>query len=185
MYAKRPTVTLEPKRVAFVLGIIIAALLAAHCIGLVMSHVFHHDHIYGLVPLFHFGMEQNVPTFFSTLLILINAALFICAWNAARTMGEKRWIWLFLTIIFCFLAFDEFLGLHERLEAPTRDALNAGGLFYFAWIIPYMAAVLVLAIFVAPVIWRLGGRIRARFILSAAVYLAGAVGIEMIGGAIF
>src|SRR5690606_2124325 len=79
-------------------------------------------------------------------------------------------------------AVDEFAIIHERLIKPVREALGTGGLLYFAWIIPYLVAVFALAVLVGPTLWRLGGRFRLLFGLSAGLFLAGAVGVEMLGG---
>ena len=185
MIEQRPTVTLHPRNVASFLGAIALFLLVAHLIGLLMKHIIGHDYVYGLVPFFDLDTERNAPNFFSTCLFLINAALFLSVWKAKRVTSEPQRIWLFLSGLFCFLAIDEFFWLHERLVQPVRFALDTSGFFYFAWIIPYGIAVVLLSIFVIPVLWRMDRRIRFLFGLSAATYIAGAVGFEMIGGKYF
>ena len=72
--------------------------------------------------------------------------------------------------------------LHELLTEPVRRQLGTSGLFLFAWIIPYSVAVLALAVWAGPQLWRLGRRFRVLFGVAAALFLCGAVGVEMLGG---
>jgi len=68
------------------------------------------------------------------------------------------------------------------LIVPLRSALNTTGYFYYAWIIPYGIAVALLAIFLTPFLCRVGGKMVAWLGLSAATFLSGAVGLEMVSG---
>jgi len=95
---------------------------------------------------------------------------------------ESERLWLILSILFCFLALDERYSVHEQLAFPIRSALATSGIFYFAWTIPYGLAVLLLSLYVIPVIWKLEYRIRSLFIMSAAIFLTGSIGLEMLGG---
>jgi hypothetical protein len=72
--------------------------------------------------------------------------------------------------------------LHENLSQPFHDRYNTSGLLYYAWVIPYGIAVFILAIFFLPVWWRMEKRIRFLFALSGAIYVIGAIGLEMVGG---
>jgi hypothetical protein len=174
------TVTAHPKKVAFVLGVIATLLLLAHFASLVMRHALDHDYVYGLVPLFTLDEEQNAPTLFNSCLFLIASLLFLAVWQAGRVRREPRLVWAVLSALFVFLALDETATLHEQLIRPVRSALDLSGYLYFAWVIPYAIALLVLSLFVIPVFWRLGKRFRFWFGLSALTYLAGAIGVEMI-----
>lgn len=147
-----------------------------------MTYGLGHGNVLGLVPLFNLATETNVPTFFATLLLVLNALLFAFVWwtGARREPGSR--VWLFLAFVFGFLALDEFAMIHELTIEPVRNSLGTGGLLYFAWLIPYAAAVVVVGSAVAPVIWKLGNRFRALFGLAAVLYLGGAMGVEMLGG---
>ena len=182
MVKPRPTVTLRSRDAMLLLGAIATFLVLADLIGLLMKYGFGHNSVYGLVPLFDLDCERNAPTFFSTCLFLINAVLFLGLWKATHVRSEPAKIWMFLAGLFCFLAADEFCCLHERFVQPLRSALHASGLFYFPWVIPYGIAVLLLSIFVLPALRRIERGIRFWFVLSAATYLSGALGFEMIGG---
>ena len=53
-------------------------------------------------------------------------------------------------LLFVFVSMDEALAIHERLNGPVRAALGTGGLFYWAWIIPYGAAAILIALAYIP-----------------------------------
>jgi len=143
---------------------------------------FEHGLVRVLFSLFFIDGEGNLPAIFSTWLFLINAVLFLIVWKAACLAGDSQKIWLFLSSVFVFLALDESISIHERLIDPLRQALDATGIFYYTWIIPYGIGVVLLSIFAIPVFWRMQKRIRFWFGLSAATYLFATIGLEMISG---
>jgi hypothetical protein len=173
---------LQPGKTARVLGAVLLFLIAGHIAGLLIKYLLGHNNLHGLIPLFNLNSEANIPTFFSSLTLLSNAFLFLCVWKALVINNRRQTAWLLLSCIFVFLAVDENCSIHELLVVPVRNALHTSGYFYFAWYIPYGIAVLVLAIYMLPVLWRLTGRIRLLLVLSGIIYLSGAVGVEMISG---
>jgi hypothetical protein len=87
-----------------------------------------------------------------------------------------------LAAIFVFLAFDEAWSIHERLILPTRRALGTSGVFTFAWIIPYGIATLVILTPYVGFLRRLPRRTALELAAAGVTYLAGVIGIEMLGG---
>ena len=143
---------------------------------------FEHGLVRLLFSLFFLDGEGNVPAIFSTCLFLINAVIFLIVWKAAGFAGDSPKIWLFLSCIFVFLSLDESISIHERLINPLRQVLDATGIFYYTWIIPYGIGVVLLSIFMIPVFLRMQKRLRFWFGLSAAIYLFATIGLEMISG---
>ncbi len=88
-------------------------------------------------------------------------------------------------LLFVFVSMDEALAIHERMNDPVRAALGTGWLFYWPWIIPYGAAAILIALTYIPFFKALPARTRLFFILSAVVFLSGAIGMEMLGAAEF
>ena len=178
-------ITLYPRNIVIWLSTIAILLLAAHLITIAMPYIFEgfeHGFVRLLFSLFFLDGEGNVPAIFSTSLFLINAVLFLMVWKAAGLAGDSQKIWLFLSSLFVFLAIDESISIHERLIDPLRQALDATGIFYYTWIIPYGIGIVLLSIFMIPVFWRMQKRIRFWFGLSAATYLFATIGLEMISG---
>jgi hypothetical protein len=160
-------------------------LTTADVVVLWFRYVGQHDNLFGLSPLFDFNREGNLPAFYSALSLLIVATLFLVIGGYARTHGD-RWQrhWLWLGVIFLFLAVDEGVELHGILSQPLRDLGHLSGALYFAWVIPYG----ILTIIFAIAYWRfwlaLPPSPRAQFAVAAGLYILGALGFELLGGII-
>lgn len=136
----------------------------------------------GATALFDFNQEANVPTLFSSLSLLASALLlFYIYWsNRLKDKSAKRW--LGLSLIFFFLTVDEIGSIHERIMPLLRNSFELTGVFYYAWIIPYGIAIILLSIIYLPFVLKLPKNIKLLFLASAAIYISGAIGIEILGG---
>lgn len=90
--------------------------------------------------------------------------------------------WCGVAVLALLMSADESAGLHEFAIFPTRDAFEIeNGLLYAAWVIPVgVVLLLVFAVFFR-FWWGLPARVRSLLALGAVMFLAGAVGLEMIG----
>jgi hypothetical protein len=97
--------------------------------------------------MFILDFEANVPTWFSSGLLLY-AAVLLALLAADASCGARPFVnhWRFLAVLFVYLSIDEAVSIHELAGPPLR-ALGARGARYHAWIIP-------LAVGLAP--WRTG-----------------------------
>ena len=178
-------ISLKANVVARTLGTVAALLVLASIGGQFSKYVLGHGYLKGLVPLFFVDMEYNIPTFFSVLLLLLVALLLavIAAlnWKQRRPYTSK---WAILSFGFLFMAFDEAFQVHERLNLPISKLLGGDnlGIFYFAWVVPCIALLLVLGLFFLRFLLHLQIKTRLRFLMAATIYIGGAVGIELIGG---
>ena len=164
----------------------IAFLLILANIGVNLIKLFTEDRsFHGIIPMFELKSEKNIPTFFNGSLFLINAVFLVLVWYGRRAISKMQHIWLFLAALFVFLAFDEQFQVHELLIEPLRQSLNTSGAFYFAWVIVYGGAVLALGAVFFPVWWQLDRTIKIWLFAAAAVFLLGAIGLEMVGGAYY
>jgi hypothetical protein len=81
---------------------------------------------------FDVNSERNVPTAWSTLLLLAGAAAAAALAHEGRRSSRPGTGWLLVASTAALLALEEWLELHERLggagEAVARDALH------FAWV---------------------------------------------------
>ena len=130
----------------------------------------------GVVPLLSLSYEQNIPTFYPAILLLVCSLLLSLVAVGARANGE-RFVrhWWVLAAGFLYIAFDEMLEFHEQLS----KLMALDGVLHFSWIVP--AAILVLALGAAyiPFLRALPRPIALRFVLAGAVYVGGAVGMEL------
>jgi hypothetical protein len=134
--------------------------------------------------LFSLDTEGNVPTFFSTFLLLLAAMLLnVIARLTRRQSGSGIAGWRMLSWVFALGALDEASRVHELLSQPMRDAFpRMGPAFHYAWVIPGMAVAMVVGAAFLPFFLRLPRPTRSNFALAAALYLGGAIGMELVGG---
>ena len=134
---------------------------------------------------FYLDFENNVPAWFSTIGLFVSAALLGVISICRRANRERdAWHWLGLSILFLGLAIDEATYSHEILIQCLRNKLHLSGIFYFAWVIPGAMFVLMVGALYLPFLWRQPSRLRWGLVAAAALYIGGALGVELIGGAV-
>lgn len=133
---------------------------------------------------FDVDREQSLPTLFSIFLHLaasLSAAM--VAWTLRQQVLPQVRAWLMVSAVFVLTMIDEQVGNHEKLIQPLRARFDASGGFHYAWVIVGIpVAGLLTLIFLRPVL-ALPRDIRKLVVLSAALFLGGALGAEMLGGA--
>jgi hypothetical protein len=93
----------------------------------------------------------------------------------------KRFYWLGLTILFLFLALDEGTAIHEEVGTFLERYMEARGMLYFLWVVPYGIATLLLGLAYLKFVWELPKDTRVRFVVAGVIFLGGALGVEMLG----
>lgn len=173
---------IAPGKVLVGLLLMVTFLLIANLTGIFFEFYLHHDHVYGLVPLFNFGLEQNIPTLFSSFILILSSLLLFTISFSHRKLNGSYLPWFGLALIFLFLSIDEFAMIHERLTLPVRETLNASGIFFYAWVIPYGVALLLFLAVYAKFLISLKRKNLVLFVLSGTIYISGAIGLELLGG---
>ena len=176
------TTHFELRRTHFSRGVcvIVAFLLVANCCALFVQYALDHPEVWGLVPLFHFDREQNLPTFFSALMLLVSAALLYAAALKANNTGKDTRPWMLLALVFAFLSVDEVTSIHEKIDALIKFYTPASGILHHAWVAPYGVAVTLLAIVLGPWFFKLERRLQVLFFTSGALFVGGAIGVEIV-----
>lgn len=178
-------IRLNPSAVARALGAVAFLLVLASIGGQLTKYLLGHDRVYGLVSLFYVDAEQNIPTLFSVLLLFC-AALLLTVITVLKKKQKDPDVsrWAILAFGFLLMAVDEALSIHEKLVTPVRELLGDGplGIFYFAWVIPGIAVVLVLTLFLLRFLLRLPAKTRFTFIVAGTLFIGGALGLELVGG---
>ncbi|HEY9734964.1 MAG TPA: hypothetical protein V6D06_01735 [Trichocoleus sp.] len=174
---------ISPKKIAKLIFWFIAGLTVASS-GMKLAR-----HLIGDYPVgYRFldvDSEQNIPTWYTSKLLLACAALLaLIALTKIRNRAPYRYHWAFLAVIFAGLSLDEAIGLHEELIEPMQAAFNLSGIWYFGWVLPAIAGLVVLAFAYLKFFRDLPVRSRRLFFLAAGVYLGGALGMEMVNGSI-
>lgn len=175
----------NPRAIRTWLLALTVAIVAASFAGQLVKYGAGYDYVYGLVNLVDVNSERNIPTAFAMLLLATGGILSLTiAKDAPRA---DRPFWLLLGGGFLFMSADEAMQLHERLVKPMQRLLGGEslGVLYFAWVVPAMVVIAAGAIVFPRFLRRLPRRTASALVLAGAVYLAGAVGMELVGGRYF
>lgn len=129
--------------------------------------------------------ERNIPTWFSSSVLLLCSALLAAISSSVKTRGDPYTpYWGIMSIIFVLLSVDEHIGIHETTIRPLRSLLDTGGLLYSAWVIPAGAFVVIFGLAYMRFVFKLPVKIQRLFIAAGALYVLGSLGMEMPGGLI-
>jgi hypothetical protein len=165
--------------VRLLIGVMVA-LIIAHLFFVYIKY-YQPSYYRNFFRLFDVDRELSYPTLFSTFLFLLNASLFLAVWHSEQGR-PRRQIWLLLAGIFTFLMFDEFGGIHEITASYVDHFLGDLGVSNIAWVFLYGALVLILGVLIGRWYLNLEPDLRKRLFFSGAVYLTGAIGVELIEG---
>lgn len=130
------------------------------------------DLVEALLPKLSLSYEANLPTWASSSLLLA-CAVAAGSIAAARPAHHRRW-WA-LAMIAGYMSLDEAAELHEHLGGLVGTA----GVLYFDWVIPAAVIVVALVIAFVPFIRVLHPATRTRLIVAGAIYVGGALVMEL------
>lgn len=130
--------------------------------------------------LFNLGYEVNLPTWYSTMLLLTCALLLFVIYRAeSQRDAPFRRHWAGLAAIFLYISMDEAVIIHEMLNGPLRDAFDLGGVLYFAWVLPVGVFLLLFFLTYLRFLLWLPRRSAWLFFAAGSVYAMGAMGTEL------
>lgn len=127
--------------------------------------------------------EMCLAAWYSSFLMLVSAGLLgVIARLAARRGEGMVWYWGVLAIVFVGLSLDEATSVHELVLEPIRERLHLTGPFYFAWVVPALVMVPLFALAYLRFLRALPRPYGLWLFVSGAVFVSGALGMEMVGG---
>ena len=177
--------TPDNARITRALWVCVGVLLLASTLGHIANHVWAGSRVANSARMvLDVDDERNLPTWFASsllLMIAVNLWLLGAAWRSGGRRHEWRWSMLALAAL--AMSAEEVVGIHERFMGPLRALLGTSGVFYYAWVIPAMILAACVCLLSVRLILGLDRASRNRFIIAGAIYLTGALGFEMIGGA--
>ncbi len=183
-----PPLRISASRIPRVLLYTLGGLVALHLV-VVFAHLVLEYRVQAMTELFDLDLESNLPTDLNALLFFMGALLM--AIIARNNEGVLARGWYTLCGVFIFLGIDEGSQIHEKFMFVTLRLLNHGstsgtvfGWLYYAWVIPYGIAAIGLALWLTRWFIALNGDLRVRLVVSGAVYVFGAVFLEMLSGKI-
>lgn len=134
----------------------------------------------GQAQLFDLDADQNVPTWYSSSMLLICALLLAGA--AVANRGIHRLYWSGLAIGFLYLSADEASSIHEKVRPVLGGWLHTGDFTDYVWVVLYGPIVLVLALAYLRFLRDLPVDTRRLFLAAGSLYVGGALGMEVVGG---
>lgn len=153
--------------------LIAVAVVATLGLAVELAHAASHDDLVeALLPKLSVSYESNLPTWFSSSLLL-GCAIAAASIAYARPPRHRHW-WV-IAAIATWMSLDEAAELHEHLGGH----LELSGALYFDWVVPAAAIVIVLVLAFVPFIRALDPATRTRLIIAGAVYIGGALLMEL------
>lgn len=172
-----------PRRVAQVLALAILVLAGASTVGQISKLYFGHPYVFGLVDKFALDGEGNIPAWYSSMTLLACSVLLGSIAATRRARADLWWPhWAGLCAIFLYLSVDEGAVIHELTINPLRERFDLGGFFRWAWVVPGMVLVAVLGVVYARFVRALPRATRRLFIAAGALFVGGALAVEMVSG---
>ncbi|MEG4530881.1 hypothetical protein [Microcoleus sp. D2_18a_D3] len=136
-----------------------------------------------LAMAFNVDGEGNIPAIYSSLALLFSSLL-LGAIAHVKNLDSDRYKqhWKILSFIFLYLSLDEAGQLHEKFIDPMRSLLKATGVLYFTWIVPIGFLVAIFLFSYSKFLFHLPVSTKKLFVAATALYIGGAMGMEMPGG---
>ncbi len=136
-----------------------------------------------MVRMFDLDEENNIPTFFSTLSLLVISVL-LASISIFKKQKQDPFAmhWKMAAILFFFFALDEAASVHELLIVPMRQLFHAKGIFYFAWVIPGIFLLVILSLAYIRFFIHLTKKAKGLLLLSTSLIVGGGLGFELLDG---
>lgn len=175
-------IVLSPKKITLFFWFILACLFLLHLAGQFSTYFLGHNSVYDLIPLFNINIEKNIPSLY-TFIVWLFCSLLLALISIVKHKQRAEYVryWAMLSLIFLYLAFDEFFSIHEMLEEALHAEYDLKGYLRFAWVIPYGIAFIIFSSLYLRFVLSLPPFTKNLFFLSAIVFISGAIGVEMIG----
>jgi len=137
-----------------------------------------HSRLLGFGAMFDVVKESNIPTWFSSVLLLLCSVLL---WIVSRSEASptSRY-WRALAVIFLLMSMDETAILHERIGGALHEVFGPGVFEDLGFVLPGAAIVLITAVVFLRFVLSLPPQTRRLMILAGALYAMGACGMEAV-----
>ncbi len=132
------------------------------------------------VNAFNLDSERSIPSLYVVVEWLFCLGLLSLIVFYKKKESSPYLYWQGLVFIFIYLTIDEFVAIHEFMMIPVRELLHTSGIFYYAWVIPYSAGVVILMLVYVKFVFNLPPRTRNLFIMAGTIFISSAVGMELI-----
>ena len=176
-------IQITPAKIAILLAGIALFIILTSVMLDVIEELTWGQKFWGFRVKFDLDQEANVPTYFSSLILLISAALFtVIGMLKTSNHGAFAAHWKGMGLIFFLLSVDETGVLHEKFIDIFQLYFKPTGIFFFGWVVLAIPLVILTAFAYLRFFFHLPKKYKIFIFTSIFLYLAGAVGMEMMGG---
>lgn len=145
-----------------------------------LDHLGDEPRITGFVYQFGYEYEENIQTAYAGLLLLgCSVALFFLSRQARADGARFVRRWFVLGLIFLYIAIDEVAVIHELINGIWLEGYKVSGFFFFMWIYPAAALLMIFAIAYWRFFFALPAGIRGRVAAAGLIFVGGALGTEI------
>lgn len=135
----------------------------------------------GQTAVFALNAEGNLPSWYSSSSLLICAVLLaLISFASGGTVYRLQWAGL--SLAFLYLSVDEAVSIHEKASSLVGKFLPFEGFSNFAWVIVYAPLTVVFGLIYLGFARSLPAETKRLFVVAGTLYVAGALGMEAIGG---
>lgn len=176
-------VPVDLRRVTWVLVAAAAALVVIGAVVDVSRQAVADADLARVLARFDLGVEPSVPTWFSSVVLLLDGLLLLLIARATRVAsGRFAGLWLLLGLVFIVLSADEAAQFHEMIDTEVPRWLRLQGVPVLPWVLAAGAFAVLVAVVHVPLLLALPRLFAWLFLLAGALFVGGAVGMEIAGG---
>ena len=147
-----------------------------------------HKQLLGFARFLDVGSEQSLPTYISTVnLLLVSILLFFIYIYEKEMNNPGKSYWKYLSFVFIFLSVDEAGGIHEIFSRINAVLARSGFMPDFPllgnhqWVVFGVIFVIIGFIYIVPFLRKLPDKTRFYFVGAGLIYIIGALGFEFLG----
>ncbi len=150
------------------------AMLAVSAALLVLTLIGQLFNVVSLTYRFSVDSEFTISAVWSAGLLVAAGGLMVLEGLVQRRAGSRDWrSWAALGAVLVLLGVDDLFVLHELFILPLRAALDLGGIVHYAWVLPGLVFVAVLAVVFRGFVRSLPRSIRRLLLLAVGLFLTG------------
>jgi len=180
---KTDSLQVNKRLIILILGLITCLLVLLSVTAQLLYNPSYPRHIQGLLVFFNSAAEGNLPTYFSSFLILFSSFLLLVIALGERKCKSAKFIyWIGLSIGFLYLSMDEMLIFHEKVSLFINSItdFSGKGIFLSSWVLFGAIAVIIIFLVYIKFFIRLNPKTRRVFLLAGALYVGAALGLEIL-----
>jgi hypothetical protein len=157
---------------------VVLVLLHFAYVGVSLSSDWDDETVKAVVDL---STESNAGTWLSAFLVLASAA--VAAVLAQRAGGRDGRRWALMAFALLVVSVDEVAAVHEAIGDSLDENVDIGsGVLRYEWVVPAAVLVVVVVAVLLPFVLRQPAAVAVPLLAAAAIYVAGALGFEMLEG---